>query len=183
MDLVADRATQLWPTHPAIWTARFWTLVYTGRAGAALAMVEDGVRPAIPAPMLQFPAVVSSAARSSETAQVQHAVRASCEASRRGPAQAVAALLALGLFNGVDEAFDVPDAYYARAGGTPVPLGRVPEEASINDQHRRVTQPLFTPAGAGMRADSRFTNLCERIGLQAYWQESGCEPDFRGLLR
>ena len=39
------------------------------------------------------------------------------------------------------------------------------DEPSVNDQHRRVTQVLFTPAGAGMRSDPRFMEFCERIGL------------------
>ncbi|HVF83925.1 MAG TPA: winged helix-turn-helix domain-containing protein, partial [Sphingomicrobium sp.] len=31
MDRVADRAMQLWPAHPAIWFARWWSLACTGR--------------------------------------------------------------------------------------------------------------------------------------------------------
>lgn len=179
MDHTADRAIQLWPTHPAIWTARFWTLLHTGRARAALAMNDDpAVRPAMPAPMLQLLRVVALAAASHDRAAVERAIDACLTAAGKGPALAVVALLALGLFDAVDEVFTVAYAYYARAGHAPVPVRHVSEEASINDQHRRVTQPLFTPAAAAMRADDRFGGLCERIGLTAYWKASGLEPDF-----
>jgi DNA-binding winged helix-turn-helix (wHTH) protein len=179
LDQIADRAMQLWPLHPAVWTARFWTLAHTGRAPAALAMVEDSAaRPAIPGPMLGFLALVAGAAKSGASNQIDQAARASREAARRGPAQAVAALLALGLFERVDDAFEVAYAYYARAGEGQVPLRRSSGDASINDQHRRVTQPLFTPAAEGMRRDPRFASLCQRIGLRAYWDDSELEPDF-----
>jgi DNA-binding winged helix-turn-helix (wHTH) protein len=179
MDHAADRAIQLWPTHPAIWTARFWTLVHTGRGRAALAMTDDpAVRPAIPAPMLQLLRVVAQAAASHDRVAAERAIDACLKAAGRGPALAVVALLALGLFDAVDEAFTVAYAYYARAGDAPVPLRHVSEEASINDQHRRVTQPLFTPAAAAMREDDRFDGLCERIGLTAYWEASGLNPDY-----
>jgi tetratricopeptide (TPR) repeat protein len=179
MDHAADRAIQLWPTHPAIWTARLWTLAHTERARAALVMLDDSsARPVIPAPMLQLLQLVMRAAATRDRVAVKAAVRACCSAAHKGPALAVAALLALGLFDAVDEAFEVAYAYYARAGDAPVPVRHMAGEASINDQHRRVTQPLFTPAAQALRADARFTVLCERIGLTAYWRDSGLEPDY-----
>ena len=179
MDHVADRAIQLWPTHPAVWMARFWTLAHTGRAPAAFAMVEDdSARPPIPAPMLRLLHVVARGAASRDGREIGVAVETCRVAAERGPAQAVAALLALGLFDAVDEAFEVAYAYYERAGESPVPLRRMAGDASINDQHRRVTQPLFTPACASIRGDPRFTSLCERIGLAAYWRDASVGPDF-----
>jgi DNA-binding winged helix-turn-helix (wHTH) protein len=180
MDHTADRAIQLWPTHPAVWTARLWTLAHTGRARAALAMLDDAAaRPLIPAPMFRVLQMVMRAAATREQAAVEEAVQACRTAAERGPAQAVAALLALGLFDAVDEAFEVAYAYYARAGDSPVPVRHMAGDASINDQHRRVTQPLFTPACASLRSDPRFAVLCERIGLTAYWNESGLQPDYQ----
>jgi tetratricopeptide (TPR) repeat protein len=179
MDHAADRAIQLWPTHPAVWMARFWTLAHTQRAPAALAMLDDSsARPAIPAPMLRLLQVVIRAAVTRDRAAVEGAVQTCCSAAEKGPAQAVAALLALGLFDAVDEAFQIAYAYYARAGDAPVPVRHMAGEASMNDQHRRVTQPLFTPAAKAMRADARFAGLCGRIGLTAYWKASGLEPDY-----
>jgi len=179
MDHVADRAIQLWPLHPAVWTARFWTLVHTDRPRASMMMLEDSAaRPIIPPPMLQFLLMVAHAAASGDVAEVERSICASRAAAEKGPAQAVASLLTLGLFGATDEAFDVAQAYYVRAGNAPVPVRHMKGEPSINDQHRRVTQPLFTPATACMRSDPRFAGLCERIGLAAYWDESGLSPDF-----
>ena len=180
MDHVADRAIQLWPTHPAVWMARFWTLAHTDRASAALAMLEDAAaRPPIPAPMSDLLQLVMRAAATRERTAVEEAVEGCRSAAKRGPARAVAALLALGLFDAIDEAFDIAYAYYARAGDSPVPVRHMAGDASINDQHRRVTQPLFTPACASLRSDPRFALLCERIGLTAYWNESGLRPDYQ----
>ena len=51
-------------------------------------------------------------------------------------------------------------------------------DAAVNDQHRRVTQILFTPVCTAMRADARFMPLCERMGLAEYWAETRLPPDF-----
>jgi tetratricopeptide (TPR) repeat protein len=178
LDDVGDRAIQLWPNHPAVWMARFWTLAHTGRARAALAMIEDvPARPRIPGPMLDLLRLITTAAGHQTDSRL--AIDACKKAAERGPAQAVAAILGLGLFDAVNEAFDVALAYYLRAGDAPVPVRHMTSDASINDQHRRVTQPLFTPACAGLRADKRFLELCERMGLTRYWDSVGLCPDFR----
>nr|WP_284070212.1 winged helix-turn-helix domain-containing protein [Sphingomonas sp. KRR8] len=179
MDHVADRAVQLWPQHPAVWIARFWTLLYTGRPQAAQALIGERDRgPAFPEPMRNFLHLVASAVIRPDRSLVEQVMEASRTSARRGPAQAVAALLALGLFDAVDEAFALAYGYWAQAGEAPVPIRRPTEDASINDQHRRVTQPLFTPACRAMREDPRFPELCERLGLTAYWSASGRQPDF-----
>jgi hypothetical protein len=72
----------------------------------------------------------------------------------------------------------VANAYYLRLGSGPVPLRRTSREPSVNDQHRRVTQMLFTPALRVMRADPRFLAMCDRMGLAAYWEAEGFNPDF-----
>jgi hypothetical protein len=37
--------------------------------------------------------------------------------------------------------------------------------------------PLFTPAAAPLRADRRFLDLCEGMGLGDYWRRRGIRPD------
>jgi hypothetical protein len=179
MEELADRGAQLWPAHPAIWTARMWTLAFTGRVEAAMAMLDDdAVRPEMPLPTLQLLRMVIAAAQSCRPDAVDRAATVAREAAASGPARAISAMFALCLLGRIDDAFAVADAYYLRLGVGPVPVRRTEGEPSINDQHRRVTQILFTPVCARMREDPRFLPLCERAGLKHYWDQTGLTPDF-----
>ena len=179
LDRVADSSIQLWPTHPAIWSACFWTLAHTGRGHAAMAMLDDASRPNFAEPVTRLLRTAVTASLSQTESISDEAALACRVAAERGPAQAVAAIFGLGLLGRVDDLFDIANAYYLRAGSGPVPMRRSSGEPSINDQHRRVTQALFTPACAGMRAErGRFLELCECIGLAEYWGSTGLGPDF-----
>lgn len=178
MDQLADRAIQLWPTHPAVWTARLWTLAYSGRAAAALDMLGDAAaRPDVPPAMLGFLRTVMGAAVSNRGDAAGAVVEASIKLVASGPAQAIASLFALGLL-GTEEVLDAAESYYLRDGKYPAPMQHSAHELSINDQHRRVTQILFTPAFEQVRTSTRFLSLCDRIGLTRYWETSGLPPDF-----
>jgi DNA-binding winged helix-turn-helix (wHTH) protein len=179
MDQLGDRGVHLWPTHPAVWTARLWTLAFTGRIEAAVAMLEDeAVRPDIPAPSFQLLKLVIAAAASGRPEDADRAAEVVRAAAASGPARAIVALFALGLLAKVDDSFAVAEGYYLREGADPVPVRHTEGEPMINDLHRRVTQILFTPACADMRGDGRFLGLCERAGLTAYWEQTGLAPDF-----
>src|SRR5207302_8686909 len=110
--------------------------------------------------------------------EIERAAEGSVGIARTGPANAIAALFALGLLERPDEAFDLVEAYYLRGGNGPVPVQHTEAELSLNEHHRRLTQILFTPAFEGMRADPRFMAMCDRIGLSRYWDENGVTPDF-----
>lgn len=185
MDQIAARALQLWPRHPAIWTARLWTLVFTGRAAEALRLMDDeNWAPSLPQAaiaLLRGTCSVVAAKQAGEDLRVEniaHAAQAAVAAASRGPAQAVAGLLALCALDAIDEAFDVAYGYYLGRGSAASPLRWNAEDASVTDQHRRVTQLLFIPAAEGMRNDPRFLRLCSDIGLSAYWANFGITPDF-----
>lgn len=178
MDHRADRAIQLWPDHPAVWTNRFWTLAHTGRPAAAMAMIEPAMpRPAMAEPTAEFARRLlrwTADGTGSRDLLVRHAV----EAVAAGPAQAINSLMALGLLGDVDAGFDVAEAYYLQEGPLAVP-SHGERELPVNEMRRRLTQQLFTPACAGMRADPRIMRLFERMGLAAYWGETGRLPEVR----
>lgn len=183
MDRVADRAMQLWPRHPAIWHCRLWTLAFTGRARFSLAMVEDDAsRPPIPPPAAAMLRATMASLEAGVRGGPVHAevVAANLAAARRGPAQSVAAIMHLAGLGALDAAFEVANGYLARRGPFVAPIGHTAEDPSVNEQHRRVTQMLFLPVTAPMRADPRFGDLCEAIGLADYWRRSGLTPDFAG---
>jgi hypothetical protein len=105
-------------------------------------------------------------------------VDASAKLARTGPGNAIQAMFALGLLDRPHEMLDVAEAYYLSGGDGPVPPRHTPAEMSINEQHRRLTQILFTPVFAQVRDHPRFMNICDRIGLCRYWAENQLTPDF-----
>jgi DNA-binding winged helix-turn-helix (wHTH) protein len=172
----AEQAIQLWPDHPAVWTARFWTLAYTGRPSAALAMIEPGMhRPVMREPVAAFARRLLRWAIDGSGDRTE-LVREAVEAVATGPVQAINSLMALGLLGDVDAGFEVAEAYYLQEGPLAVP-SQTDRESPLNEQHRRVTQQLVVPASAGMRADPRIIGLCEKIGLARYWAETGRLPE------
>ena len=181
MDQVADRALQLWPHHRAVWNARLTTLAYTGRAAAALRMVDDAdSRPTIPAPVVELQRTTMRALASGTRADIAAAVAANRAASPRGPSQAVIAINHLCALGAVDDAFDAVDGYLLQRGPLTVPLFHNNASPSMTDLHRRLTQMLFTPVSAPIRADSRFPRLMEDIRLADYWRRTGLGPSHLG---
>lgn len=185
LDLVAARALQLWPRHPAIWSSRLWTFLFTHRAEHALGFLEDEtVRPPIagqPLDLILLTVRLAAAEQLGEKLESgarRVVVARASEAARRGPAQAVVALFCLCAVNAINEAFEVAYGYYLAKGAAVTPLRHTPGDLSITDQHRRVTQPLFVPSALRLRQDCRFVPLCEQLGLTAYWDRFGLTPDF-----
>lgn len=180
----AVRALQLWPRHPAIWSARYWILLFTGRAEQAVSFVDEvESRPFMPAPAAEFLKVTalavaeSQAGRLSSDAFDRHVAQCLDNAAL-GPARAVSALMSLCALQATDSAFAVARGYYLGAGPATVPVRPGPADPAITDQYRRITQPLFIPATQPMRDDGRFMQLCADIGLADHWDRFGITPDF-----
>jgi len=57
--------------------------------------------------------------------------------------------------------------------------GKAVSARDANDYSRRMTQWLFTPPVAIMRADPRFDKLCDDFGLTAYWRARRVRPDYQ----
>lgn len=179
MDRVLDNALQLWPGHPGLWQCRTMTLAFTGRAAAALALLDDeGLRPPMPPATLDFhrwalTALADGGPRiARETAEV-------LSDAAGWQTMAVAAIMYLSALGEAEQALAVCERYYLRDGEKLVRLRYEPGiETSINEMHRRATQPLFLPVTAPLREHPRFLRLCERMGLVDYWDYSGVRPDF-----
>ena len=180
----AAGALQLWPRHPAIWAARFWILIFTGRGDQGLRFVADrNSLPSMPERAAQFLMMTAKVAATLQAGKISPGelsrhVKRCVEVAALGPAQAVSSLMSLCALHAIDEAFDVARGYYLGQGQSAAPLRWNSDDPSITDQHRRITQPLFIPAAKRMREDGRFLPLCNDIGLTAYWDRSGLVPDF-----
>ena len=178
-DLTIDNALQLWPRHPAVWNSRLYIFAFTGRPDAAAALIRDRAsRPRTFTPAAETLWMTSLRALDSRSeADIVEAARANVEASPRSPGFAVSAIMILSMLGRIDDAFSVAEGFLLRRGPLVGTLWTGGGQMPVNDQHRRRTMNLFTPATAAMRSDPRFADLCDGIGLTSYWRSRRVRPD------
>lgn len=185
LERVATRALQSWPRHPAIWMARFWTLLFTNRAEQAARFAQDEqVRPALPSAMVAFLLAVAEACSGRIDEGTRRAlVEQAATMLVRAPALAVTALMALLALGEAARVLELAYSYYLGRGTQMTPLWSNADDARISDQYRRITQLLFLPCARELRALPGFEGLCRDVGFADYWQAAGLEPDFRAEAR
>jgi DNA-binding winged helix-turn-helix (wHTH) protein len=171
-DEVITRVQGLWPDYSFARYARFNILALTGRPQAARAIVDD----ARWLPGRKTRNVILDALEERTPTAIEAAKIACVEAARRSPQLAndiVMYLCALGL---PDTAFELTEGFLLWRGKMTTADGA--NGKAIDDYSRRMTQWLFTPPVANMRADPRFPKLCAEFGLTAYWRARGVRPDY-----
>ena len=159
--------------------ARFWTLLFTARPEQArrLALDEHVALP-MPPPMAQLLCGICAVRSSSASAEERHAmIEEATVLAKRGPVLAVAALLSLLALEAVPRALEVAYSYYLGRGTEATPFWRGVEDAQVTDQTRRITQLLFLPCAAELRASPSFQGLCRDLGLSDYWKAADLIPD------
>jgi DNA-binding winged helix-turn-helix (wHTH) protein len=179
-DRAADRALQLWPGLAAAWLARLWILAFTGRAERAMAHLADThARPGLPTWMIRSLEVSIGALISRRPKDVSQASDLLIGQVSRSPSSAVNAVMLLAGMRELDLAFEVAEAYLLERGRLMASVDWRPGQPSVNDLHRRLTNMLFIPPTAVMRADPRFEGLVRDIGLTSYWERAGVIPDYK----
>lgn len=178
-DQTIDRALQLWPRHPAVWSARMTIFAFTGRPGAAKNLLDEiWMRPSNYTPASgELWRVSLQALGSPSPANVAAAVTASIASAPRSSGFAVRAVMLLSQLGELDGAFAVAEGFLLRRGPLIGSLRTAKEEMPVNDNDWRRTMNLFTPATAALRSDPRFEGLCDGIGMSAYWRKRGIWPD------
>lgn len=178
---LSERLLPLWPRHALVWNARFMILAFTGRTGAAAAMLRDGGAPtgnAHPARLEQWLPTLDALAEPSR-ARIARAKEANLAAAQLNPGQATYAAMALSQLGEVDAAFLVIEALLLAKGPLVAKRPIVPRSFVANSPSWCRTQWLFMPPLAAVRSDARFAGLCEDIGLTRYWRQRGVAPDTR----
>lgn len=168
---VFDDALRRWPAHPALWGMKFNFLLFHGRAAAAAAFVSD-------------PDHRPETARADDIAERLTVARAIEHRAPEDIAHTIAYLQrdmdvavqsipsgapVLALLGRADLAFAALERYYFGGGATPPP----------GPYDRRIGLALFAPPLEPYRDDPRYRSLLERVGLEAYWRETGARPDYR----
>jgi DNA-binding winged helix-turn-helix (wHTH) protein len=176
-DLVIDPLLHLWPTHPWVWNARFMTLAFTGRAKAALTMLEDSAAPepsSKPRITAQWKPTLAALDQPTPAA-IRAAREANMAAAATSPGQAAHAVMALSALREVDAAFEVIRGFLLSEGSMVTRDART-EPVLLSAPTWRHTQWLFTPPTRNVRIDPRFPAFAAAIGLAEYWRERG-PPD------
>jgi DNA-binding winged helix-turn-helix (wHTH) protein len=180
---LTERLLPLWPRHALVWNARFMILAFTGRTGAAAALLQDPVAPPAnshPAQLAQWLPTLDAFARPS-AALIGKAREANLSAAQLNPGQATYAAMVLSQLGETDAAFDVINALLLSKGPLVSKRPIVPSSFVANSPSWCRTQWLFMPPLAAVRADGRFEALCDDLGLTRYWRQREVTPDTRLL--
>jgi hypothetical protein len=156
-------------------------LAFTGRTGAAAAMLRDAAAPAgnaHPVRLAQWLPTLDAFAEPTPT-RIAKAREANLAAARLNPGQATYAAMTLGQLGEIDAAFVVIHALLLSKGPLVANRPIVPRSFVANSPSWCRTQWLFMPPLAAVRSDARFEALCEEIGLARYWRQRGVGPDTR----
>lgn len=180
-DAAMERAITLWPRHYAVWFVTVRLLSYSGRAKAALAMIEDrDSRPTgIPDWNFDLSAKEARALDTNSPEDVDDAVAAYLSAARRGAGFAENAIVFASAAGRPDAAFELASGYFFNRGFKVGEQRFATEQGMYIARQQRYTAFLFVPPVSGLRADPRFEGLVGEIGLSNYWRTAALAPDYR----
>lgn len=176
-----DDALAIYATHPGIWAARVNLLLFSGRPGAAIALIQDSQsRPAdFREEVFEEMVALGRALDRRNPALVADVAASQVLRARESAGSVPYAIQVTSALGHVDDAFMLAHAYYFSRGFI------VPDE-KVADGHvadvsldERVTGFLFLPPARPMREDARFGRLVHDLGLERYWEQANAQPDFR----
>lgn len=169
---VLAQARRLWPEDPTLLSLGFEAAAFSSAAGAAGAYLNDAAASAdLPDDLLTAWRSTAKALHSRQAQDVR-AMTPYCGMVRQSWWSCMMAYAKLGR---LDYAYIIAAAVYPDLRGKDR-AGVVRKWLAVSGL--APTRYLFLPATAAMRADPRFKDLVERIGLLQYWQSVHRPPDF-----
>jgi hypothetical protein len=177
-DRVIDEVRDRWPSYPFGWFVQFIILALTGRARAAMNMLGMPNPEVFPPPDVDLWKACLPALDNPTPTALASARKACFDGSKVAGELAAYSVMILSALKEVDAAFDVAVGFLLWRGHVvrgghppPAPLG-------TDTGWRANVQWLFTPPCASIRADPRFKEICDGIGLTEYWRRRGVKPDY-----
>lgn len=176
-DNVIDRVRGLWPEYGFGNWVRFMLFALTDRPRAARGML-DTASGMMGGPEMEEMWRTALEAIETRSASAIAATEAKClEQAKLHPMVVNDLVMVLCAIGRVDSAFEVTNGFLLWRGK--IVSEDQADGKAMDDYSRRMTQWLFTPPVAAMRADPRFLTLCDEFGLTDYWRARGVQPDYR----
>lgn len=177
-DKVIDQVRALYPANPWAWFVRVHIYAFTGRARAALALLDSEPDMAAKSPLTHLWRASLPAFDDRSPAAVSRARQACIESAETAPPLANEAVQIACALDDRDTAFDMANGILL-ARGPIIPRQRPGSASAVENAGWRIsTQWMFTPPVKVMYSDPRFLPLCEGIGLTDYWHRRGVKPDY-----
>lgn len=179
-DRLLREARELYPTHFALWFADCYIKMHSGRASAAIALIEDvdGRPTGIPADEFDRILMVAQALLGHDPAAIEAAEQLWLARARKGAGYAENTIQFATALGRLDDAFRVAEAYFFNRGFVVPEVRFTVQQGSYTPFAERQTAFLFNGSLKPFRADSRFDRLAAELGLQSYWARVGTRPDF-----
>lgn len=170
-----DRAARQPPQNDWLWLARLNLYALGGAPRDALALIETESRDVMTALPLQadLARLCALALLTRAPGDIDRAIAALVDQRRSGRVASFVSIPYLAALGAVDIAFAQCDDYFL--GKLDPAIGR----RTPPPTHQCWTDFLFLPPTATLRADPRFGTLMQATGLDAYWRETGTQPDYR----
>ena len=180
LDNLFSEAARIFPTHYAIWFARFYVWMLSGRPEEALALAADTTdRPTnIDPAEVESVMRVARAIQSRAPQEVELVTREWMTKAHEGAGYAENAVQFMAAMSKIDEAFAVLRAYFFSEGFDCGEIRFTSSQGTYTPRNDRLTAWLFNPAMARLRRDPRFPTIVNRLGLTRYWDASGVRPDY-----
>lgn len=174
-DNVIDRVRGLWPDFGFGYWIRFLLFAVTDRPKAALAMLES--KPEIVGTAAAMWRKALRALDTHSASDIAVAREALLDQADEDPVMVNDIVMLLGALGQTDAAFEVTEGFILWRGK--FVSANQADGKKMDDYSRRMTQWLFTPPVAALRADPRFPRLCDDFGLAAYWRARNVRPDYQ----
>lgn len=175
-DKVSDQLRSIYPADPWAWYVQFKIYAYTGRAKAALAMLDGNPEMNGRPPLAHYWRAALEALDQPSAINLARARAASIAGAQASAQLATEAVQAMSALRQIDTAFDIANGLLLSRG--PIVLHDSAALAASVASWRIGTQWVFTPPAVPMWRDARFLPLCEGIGLVDYWRRRGVKADF-----
>lgn len=181
-DTALDEARQLFPLHFALWFARFFIDLYSGRVAKAIAFAEDRDHrpPSLADEEFEHVLAIARVVAADDQRGIDRVLANHVALAHRGTGYAENTIHYAAHTGRFDIAFAVANAYYLDRGFV-VPARRFATgQGTFTGLADRRTWILFQPPAAPLWRDPRFERLIGELGLKRYWAAAGKQPDYLG---